>query len=210
MMSKLIAKRFAIKKIACYAMFTPAIALFGLSAAGCSETRLEFKSVDLTGAQYARELNLTDTEGRQRSLKDFAGKVVVVFFGFAQCPDVCPTTMAEVAEAKKLLGAQGDKLQGVFVSIDPERDTPEVLKAYMANFDPTFVALRGTAEQTAAAAKEFKVFYKKVEGKTATSYTMEHSTGSYVFDPQGRVRLYTRYQLGAQALADDIQLLLKS
>jgi protein SCO1 len=210
MMSKLIAKRNAIKRIAGYAVFTPAIALFGSSIAGCSENRLEFKSVDLTGAEYARELNLTDTEGRQRSIKDFAGKVVVVFFGFTQCPDVCPTSMAEVAEAKKLLGAQGDKLQGVFVSIDPERDTPEILKAYMANFDPTFVALRGTAEQTAAAAKEFKVFYKKVEGKTATSYTMEHSTGSYVFDPQGRVRLYTRYQLGAQALADDVKLLLKS
>ena len=203
-------KRNATKSVAVYAGLTAAIGLLGLSLSGCSETKREFVSVDLTGAQYARELALPDTEGKVRSIKDFAGKVVVVFFGFAQCPDVCPTTLAEVAEAKKLLGPQGDKLQAIFVTVDPERDTPEVLKAYMANFDPSFVALRGTPEQTAAAAKEFKIFYKKVGGSTATSYTVEHSTGSYVFDATGRVRLYTRYQLGAQALADDVRLLLKS
>ncbi len=202
-------KRNAIKSIAAYALFTPATGIFAVNLTACSEKKLEFKSVDLTGAAYARDFSLPDADGNTRSLKDFAGKVVMVFFGFAQCPDVCPTTLAEVADAKRLLGPDGDKLQAVFVTIDPERDTPAVLKAYMANFDPSFVALRGNAEQTAALAKEFKVFYKKVEGQTATAYTMEHSTGSYVFDPQGRVRLYTRYQLGAQALADDVRLLLK-
>jgi protein SCO1 len=204
-----LSKRNAIKKVAAYAVFTPAIGLFSLNLTACSEKKLEFKSVDLTGAPYARDFALPDVNGQTKSVKDFAGKVLVVFFGFAQCPDVCPTTLAEVAEAKRLLGPDGDKLQAVFITIDPERDTPQVLKAYMANFDPSFVALRGSAEQTAAAAKEFKIFYKKVEGQTTTAYTMEHSTGSYVFDPTGRVRLYTRYQLGAQALADDVRLLLK-
>ena len=133
---------------------------------------------------------------------------MVLFFGYTQCPDVCPTSMAELAEAKKLLGADGDKLQGLFVTVDPERDTPEVLKAYMANFDPTFLALRGTPEQLAEMAKEYKVYYKKAEGKTPTSYTMDHSAASYVYDTQGRLRLYTRYGSGAQALASDLKLLL--
>jgi protein SCO1/2 len=116
--------------------------------------------------------------------------------------------MAELAEAKKLLGPDGDKLQGLFVTVDPERDTPEVLKGYMANFDPTFLALRGTPEQLAEMAKEYKVYYKKAEGKTPTSYTMDHSAASYVYDTQGRLRLYTRYGSGAQALASDLKLLL--
>jgi protein SCO1 len=205
----LLGKRNAIRNIASIVLFTPAMGLFTLNLSACSEKRLEFRSVDLTGAAYARDFALPDVNGQTKTVKDFAGKVLVVFFGFAQCPDVCPSTLAEVAEAKRLLGADGDKLQAAFITIDPERDTPQVLKAYMANFDASFVALRGTAEQTAAVAKEFKIFYKKVEGQTATAYTMEHSTGSYVFDPSGRVRLYTRYQLGAQALADDVRLLLK-
>ncbi|HEY8358331.1 MAG TPA: SCO family protein [Ramlibacter sp.] len=173
------------------------------------DSKPQFKGVDLTGAEYARDLQLTDHNGQPRSLKDFQGKVAVVFFGYTQCPDVCPTTLAELAEAKKLLGADGDKVQGVFVTVDPERDTPEVLKAYMANFDPSFVALRGTPEQTAAAAKDFKLYYKKVDGKTAGTYTMDHGAASYVYDPQGRLRLYTRYGSGAQAMADDLRLLLK-
>ena len=117
--------------------------------------------------------------------------------------------MAELAEVKKLLGKDGDKLQGVFVSLDPERDTAPVLKAYMEAFDPSFLALSGSLEQTAAVAKQFKIYYKKVEGRTATSYTLDHSAGSYTFDPQGRIRLYNRYGSGVQALASDIQLLLK-
>jgi protein SCO1/2 len=184
--------------------------LLSLAAlAACSEKKQQFKAVDITGVDYARDFQLTDQNGKVRTMKDFAGKVVVVFFGYTQCPDVCPTTLAEIAQAKKLLGPDGDKVQGVFITVDPERDTPEILKAYMANFDPGFVALRGSLEQTAAVAKDFKVYYKKVEGKTPGSYTMDHSAASYVYDPQGRVRLYTRYGSGPQALADDIKQLLQ-
>lgn len=182
-----------------------------LALAGCQKSGPEkqaFKGVDLTGAEYARQLNLTDQDGRARSLADFKGKVLVVFFGYTQCPDVCPTTMAEVAEVKRSLGAEGDKVQGIFVTIDPERDTAQLLKAYMASFDPSFVALRGSAEQTQAAAKEFKVFYAKMPGKTPDSYTMDHTAASFIFDTQGRVRVYARYGSGAQPLADDIKLLL--
>lgn len=176
--------------------------------AACSPDAQKFKSIDITGADYAKGFALADHNGAQRTLADFKGKVVVVFFGFTQCPDVCPTALADLAEVKRLLGPQGDKLQGLFVSVDPERDTPEVLKAYMTNFDPGFLALRPTAEQLPEVAKAFKIFYKKVEGPTPTSYTMEHSAGSYVFDPQGRVRLYTRQAVGAQGLAEDLALLL--
>jgi protein SCO1/2 len=132
----------------------------------------------------------------------------VVFFGYTQCPDVCPTTMAELAQVKKSLGADGERVQGVFISVDPDRDTPELLKAYMGSFDPSFVALRGTADQVAATAKEFKVFYAKVPGKTEGSYTMDHTAGSYVFDPSGKLRLFVRYGGGADALAADIKALL--
>ena len=178
--------------------------------AACSPDKPQFRAIDITGAEYARDFQLTDHNGQPRSIKDFAGKVVVVFFGFTQCPDVCPTALAELAEVKRTLGKDGDRLQGIFVTVDPDRDTPEVLKGYMANFDPSFLALRGTPEQLAAMAKDFKVYYKKVEGKTPTSYTMDHSAGSFVYDTQGRIRLYTRYGSGAQALADDIRLLLKA
>ena len=175
----------------------------------CGETKPQFKAIDITGAEYARGFQLTDHDGRPRTLKDFAGKAVVVFFGYTQCPDVCPTTLAEIAEAKRLLGADGAKVQGVFVTVDPQRDTPELLKAYMANFGSDFVALRGTPEQLAEVAKEYKIYYKRVDGKTPGSYTMDHSAGSYVYDAQGRVRLYTRYGTGPEALASDLKLLLK-
>jgi len=184
-----------------------ALSLVGLSA--CSEPKPAFKAVDITGADYAKELNLPDQNGQVRKLKDFSGKLVVVFFGYTQCPDVCPTTMQELAEVKHLLGPDGDKLQAVFVTVDPERDTTELLKAYVENFDASFVALRPTQEQLPAIAKEFKIYFKRVEGKTPTSYTMDHSAGSYTFDTQGRVRLFNRYGMGAQALADDFKLLLK-
>ena len=169
---------------------------------------MAFKGIDITGAEYARNFALTDHNGQLRTIADFKGKIPVIFFGFTQCPDVCPTAMADLVEVKKKLGKQGDLVQGVFVSIDPERDTAPVLKAYMGNFDPTFLALRGDPEQTAAVAKEFKIFYKKAEGKTPSSYTMDHSAGSYTFDANGKVRVYNRYGTGAQAIADDIAQLL--
>jgi len=183
-----------------------------LALAGCERMAPphHFNAIDLTGASYAQGFVLPDFDGKPRTLADFAGKVTLVFFGYTQCPDVCPTTMAELAQVKKALGADGERVQGVFVSIDPARDTPEILKAYMASFDPTFVALRGTAEQTAAAAKEFKVFYAKVPGKTPGSYTMDHTAGSYLFDPQGRLRLFVRFGTPTDAVTADLKQLLKA
>lgn len=186
--------------------------LAGLLLGGCDKPgapAVAFNGVDITGAEYGRELALPDVDGQPRKLADFKGKVSVVFFGYTQCPDVCPTTMAELAQIKQSLGADGARVQGIFVTVDPERDTPQVLKAYIANFDPSFVGLRGSPEQTAAAAREFKVFYMKVPGKTEGSYTVDHTAGSYVFDGQGRLRLFVRYGTPAEALASDIKQLLK-
>lgn len=177
----------------------------------CAPAKTEFKSVDITGAEYARDFKLPDQNGQVRTMADFKGKAVVVFFGYTQCPDVCPTTMSELAEVKRQLGADGERLQAVFVTVDPARDTAEMLKAYMGNFDPTFIALRPeTPEQLAALAKDFKIYYKKVEGKTESSYTMDHSAGSYIYDPQGRLRLFARYGSGPQALLSDLQTLLRA
>ena len=186
-----------------------ALLLLALAACNRSETAApQFKAIDITGADYAKELSLDDADGKPRTLADFKGKVVVVFFGYTQCPDVCPTTMAELAQVKQSLGADGARVLPVFVSIDPARDSAEILKAYVGSFGPDFVALRGSDEQTKAAAKNFKVFYAKVPGKAEGSYTMDHTAGSYVFDAQGRVRLFTRYGSGAEALAHDLKLLL--
>ena len=176
----------------------------GLSAANAPS----FRGVDITGAEYARRLDLVDQNGQARTLADFKGKVTVLFFGYTQCPDVCPTTMAELAQVKKALGKDGDRLQGVFVTVDPERDTPAVLKAYMAGFDPSFVALRGTIEQTTAVAKEFKVFFAKLPGRADGAYTIDHTAGSYVFDAQGHVRLFVRYGTGVEPLTADLKTLL--
>ena len=184
------------------------VALLALGA--CGQDKPAFRGVDISGAEYAQGWELADQNGQLRTLKDFASKVVIVFFGYTQCPDVCPTSMQELAEVKRLLGKDGERLQGVFITVDPDRDTPELLKSYMANFDPSFVALRAsTPEQLAKVTKDFKIYYKKVDGKTSTSYTMDHSAGSYTFDPQGRVRLYNRYGSGAAALAEDVKILLK-
>src|SRR5665647_2148671 len=163
-------KRNALKLIAAYALLTGATAII----TACSEKKPSFSGIDLTGADYAKDFALTDHNGQPRSLKDFTGKVVVMFFGYVQCPDVCPTSMTEMAEAKKLLGKDGERLQGLFVTVDPERDTPAVLKSYMAAFDPTFLALYTTPEKTAALAKEYKIYYRKVDGPTATSYSIDH------------------------------------
>mgnify|MGYP006190144663 FL=1 len=180
----------------------------GLFIAGCSEPAASFTGIDITGADYATGFSLTDHNGQPRTLADFKGKAVVLFFGFTQCPDVCPTTMTEVAEAKRLLGADGERLQGLFVSIDPERDTPEIMKQYMASFDPSFLALYAAPDKLPELAKSYKIYYKKVDGPTPTSYTMDHSAGSYVYDPQGRIRLYHRYGTGSAALAADLKKLL--
>ena len=185
-----------------------AMAFLALTA--CTSEKPKFNGIDITGADYAKDFTLTDHNGTRRSLSDFKGKVVVLFFGYTQCPDVCPTSMSELAEVKHMLGVDGDKLQGMFVTVDPARDTTELLKAYMTNFDPTFVAFVPTADELVDVAKRFKIYYKKQEGKTPTSYTMDHSAGSYVYDTQGNVRLYSRYGSGAKVLAQDIQTLLKT
>ena len=197
-------KRNTIKTIAACALWISA----GVVFSACSERGPKFHAIDITGADYAKDFALPDASGQTRRLQDFAGKVVVLFFGYTQCPDVCPTTLAELATVKQELGAQGQQVQGLFVTVDPERDTPEVLKAYMENFDPSFVALRPSPEQLAALAKDFKIYYKKVDGQTPTSYTMDHTAASYLYDPQGRLRLFVRYGSGAQALLADIRQLL--
>ncbi len=190
-------------------------ALATTALAGCDRlawpgAKPTFHSTDITGATFARSLELPDIDGRTRTLADFAGKVTVVFFGYTQCPDVCPTTLAEMARVRKELGAQGDRLHTVFITIDPERDTPEILRAYVTNFGPGVTALRGTAEQTTAVAKEFKVFFAKSAGKMPGSYTMDHSAASFVFDPAGRVRLYVPYGGDPQRLVADLRQLLDS
>jgi len=185
-----------------------AASLTACGPAGKPAEKLQFKGTDITGAEYGRTLALTDQDGKSRTLADFKGKVVVVFFGYTQCPDVCPTTMAELAQVKKSLGKDGERLQGIFVTVDPERDTPAVLKGYMGSFDPSFIALRGSVEQTKDVAKEFKVFFAKVPGRTPDSYTMDHTAGSYVFDSNGKLRLFIRYGSGADALAADLKTLI--
>jgi protein SCO1 len=185
-----------------------ALSLTLLGLASCAD-KPSFRNTDITGAEFAREFSLTDHNGQARTLADFKGKAVVVFFGFTQCPDVCPTTLAEMTEAVKLLGADGNKLQVLFITIDPERDTPELLKKYVPAFHPSFLGLTGNAEAIAKVAKEFKVFYQKSPGKTPGSYTMDHTANSYVFDPQGRVRLVVKHGLGAEPLVQDLKQLLK-
>jgi protein SCO1/2 len=180
-----------------------------IALSACAPAKPSFKSFDLTGADYALGFELADQRGQRRSLADFKGRVVMVFFGYTQCPDACPTAMFQLAELKRALGAKGEMVQGIFVTIDPERDSAEMLKAYVENFDPSFVALVPTMTELEAVATHYKVYRKKVAGPTPTSYTMDHSAGSYVFDPEGRVRLYSRYGSGAEALAADVALLLK-
>ncbi len=199
------------RRLICLTALTGAALLSGCDKLGfTSAPKASFQGVDLTGAAYARGFSLPDQNGQLRTLEDFKGKVVVVFFGFTQCPDVCPTTLHELAQVKQALGADGDRVQGVFISVDPERDTPELLKAYLAGFDPSFVALRGSPEQLKDVAKEFKVYYAKVPGKTPDSYTMDHTAASFLFDPQGRIRVFSRYGAGTQALLGDIKTLLAS
>jgi protein SCO1 len=170
--------------------------------------KASFRAIDITGAEYARQLELPDADGKTRSLAEFKGRVVVVFFGYTQCPDVCPTTMAELSEVRRSLGAEADKLQGIFVTVDPERDTAPVLKSYVEGFNAGFVALRGSPEQIKQATREFKVFFAKVPGRTESTYTIDHTAGAYVFDPQGRIRLFSRYGTGPKAMEEDVRALL--
>jgi len=190
------------------ALLLAGTALGALALTGCEKPAPHtFYGIDLTGADYGKDFRLTDPDGRQRTLADFKGQAVLMFFGFTQCPDVCPTALARAVEVKQLLGTDGSRLQVLFVTIDPERDTPELLKAYTAAFDPSFLGLRVDEPQLAAIAQDFKVYYKKVA--TGSSYTMDHSALSYVFDPSGRLRLALRHEMGAKEYASDIRHLLQ-
>ena len=198
-------KRSALKTIAICAITITATSQFS----ACAPDAPKFNAIDITGADYAKGFALTDHNGQARTLKDFRGKVVMMFFGYTQCPDVCPTSMAEMAEIKKLLGKDGERIQCLFVTLDPERDKQEMLKEYMAAFDPTFLALYATPEKTAALAKDYKVYFKKVDGPTPTNYTMDHTAGNYVYDTTGKLRLFTRYGTKPELTAADIRQLLK-
>jgi protein SCO1 len=178
--------------------------------AACSAGGPSFQASDITGSSFGRDFELKDPQGNTRRLADFKGKAVVIFFGYTQCPDVCPTTLAALAEAMKRLGSEADRVQVLFVTIDPERDTPQLLAQYVPAFDPRFLGLYGDAEATARTAKEFKVIYQKVAGATPGSYTMDHSAGTYVFDPQGRLRLYVTNGQGADVFVHDLRELLRA
>lgn len=187
----------------------PGAALLLLALAGCFPSQPAFRNTDVTGVDCCKDFRLTDHNGKTRTLADFRGKVVVMFFGYTQCPDVCPTTMLEMKAAMQQLGADAQRVQILFVTVDPERDTRELLSSYVPAFDPSFLGLYGDLETTAKTAKEFRVFYQKQPGSTASSYTVDHTAGSYVFDPQGRVRLFARYGDGGANLVSDLRVLLK-
>jgi protein SCO1/2 len=181
------------------------------SLAGCDKLpgkQASFQNTDVTGLDYAKGFSLTDHTGKPRTLADYKGKVVIVFFGYTQCPDVCPTTMAEMAGVMQKLGPQADQVQVLFITLDPERDTPELLANYVPAFDKRFVGLYGTPEQTAKTAKEFKIFYSKVPGKEPGSYTIDHMAGSFVFDKEGRPRLFIRHGVNADSIVQDVRQLL--
>jgi protein SCO1/2 len=188
-----------------------ALLAFAVLLAGCDKVKerpVAFQNTDLTGLDYARDFALTDHNGKPRTIADFKGKVVVMFFGYTQCPDVCPTTMVEMANVVKELGPAGKDVQVLFVTIDPERDKPALLAQYVPAFNPTFLGLYGDAAATARTAKEFKVYYAKVPGSTPENYSMDHTAGSYVFDRNGKIRLFLRHGKGAASIVPDVRQLL--
>jgi protein SCO1/2 len=185
-------------------------AVGALALSGCERAAPphHFNAIDLTGATYAHGFDLPDFNGKPRTLADFKGKVTVVFFGYTQCPDACPTTLAALSGILKTLGPDASRVQVVFITVDPSRDTPALLKGYVTNFRPDFLALRGDEAQTQAIIKEFKLVVEKVPGKTPDSYTIDHTAGTYIFDPQGRIRLFASQSLDPALLTADIQALL--
>jgi len=183
------------------------LCLLALAACGGGDAP-KFRSTDITGADFGAGFELRDPAGRLRHLADFKGKAVVLFFGYTHCPDVCPTTLADLAQAMKQLGPLADRVQVLFVTVDPERDTPAVLAQYVPAFDARFLGLRGDAAQTERVAKDFKIYYEKHEGKAPGEYSVDHSAQCYVFDPQGRLRLYVRHDRLAEDLVPDLRTLL--
>lgn len=191
-----------------------ALALASLAAAGCDKllpgTRETFNGVDITGSDLGPDFRLTDHNGKERSLADFRGKVVTLFFGYTHCPDVCPTTLSDMARAVQILGPDGSRVQVLFVTVDPKRDTPELLRNYVPAFNPTFLGLYGDAAATAKVTKDFKIYAAERPGKTPESYTVDHSAQSLVFDTQGRLRLMLAYGTPGDKIAADLKILLNS
>ncbi|HEV8519424.1 MAG TPA: SCO family protein [Burkholderiales bacterium] len=194
------------KRIAIASLLGIAVLLAGCDS---SPKAPAFQLTDITGAQFARDFQLIDHNGKPRTIADFKGKVVAIFFGYTRCPDACPTTMGELALVMKELGKDAERLQVLFITVDPERDTPEVLSRYVPAFHPSFLGLYGDAEATARTAKEFKIVYQKQPLKDG-GYSVDHSAGSYLYDTSGRVRLFAQYGQGAQPLLHDIRLLLQA
>jgi protein SCO1/2 len=168
------------------------IAAIAALMVACNAASPRFKNADITGVDYGKDFALVDQQGKPRHLSDFKGRAVVMFFGYTHCPDVCPTTLLELKQVMQQLGPEASRVQVLFVTLDPERDSPEVLGKYVPSFDPGFIGLSGKPDEVAAVAKDFKVFAEKVPGKTPGSYTIDHTAGIYVFDPQGRLRLFAR------------------
>lgn len=186
---------------------TAAVALAGLLAA-CGEPAPAFKGNDISGTKLGQALALNDHNGQPRTLQDFAGKVVVAFFGFTQCPDVCPTALAELSQVMQKLGPDADRVQVLLISVDPERDTPEILKQYVTTFDPRFLGLTGTPDQIKATAASFKAYYAKVPTENGKNYTMDHTAAFYLFDGKGDSRVLANSTIGVDAMVHDIKALL--
>lgn len=196
-------RRLLIAKIAALLLLAGA-----LVACDLGKPKSPFQGVDVTGAPYGKAFSLTDHTGKRRTLAEFRGKVVVLFFGFTQCPDVCPSTLSTMADVVKSLGPDGERVQVVFVTIDPARDTPELLAQYVPAFNPAFIGLRGNDEETKAVAKEFKIFYEQRPGKTAQTYTMDHSAQLLAFDRQGNLRLLFMPGITQAQITSDLRILL--
>ena len=185
------------------------VVMAALAAAACSPGTPKFMASDVTKTTFGRDFALVDHNGKPRTLSDYRGKVVVLFFGYTQCPDVCPTTLAELADVMKRLGPDAERVQVLFVTVDPGRDTPELLSKYVPAFDPRFTGLYGDADATARTAKEFKILFQKQPGQTPGAYTVDHSAGTFIFDPNGKLRVYVSYGQGPDVFAHDIRELLK-
>ena len=184
------------------------VAILAIGVAACGQDGPKFKASDISGSPFGREVALTDHMGKSRTLADFRGKAVVVFFGYTQCPDACPTTMTALSETMKQLGADADRVQVLFITVDPDRDTQALLAEYVPAFDKRFLGLRGDAAATERVAKEFKVIYQKQPGTTPGSYTMDHSAGVFMFDPKGRLRVYAGHGQGPDVYTHDLRELL--
>ncbi len=178
------------------------------SQSGVEKSASGFVGTDITGADFLKPLTLTDHTGKLRTMSDFKGKVVVLFFGFMHCPDVCPTTMSDLKNIMKLLGNKSDEVQVLFVTVDPQRDTQEALAQFVPSFDKRFIGLRGSLQETAETTGNFKIFYSKIEGKTKNDYTIDHSAGMYMFDKEGKIRLYLAYAMKPADIVSDIKRLL--